>query len=81
VRHGDGMGAKMKRMILLVILLSGCVSNPGVVELWPGTYMLSRVDHGGIFGNEAALQANVVREANDFAKSKGEGGVCSIVAS
>ena len=62
----------MKRTILVVFFLSGCVSNPGIVELSPGTYMLSRVDHGGIFGNEAALQADVVRDANDFAKSKGK---------
>jgi len=62
----------VQRMILVLFLLSGCVSNPGVVELSPGTYMLSRVDHGGIFGNEAALQADVVREANEFAKNKGK---------
>jgi hypothetical protein len=62
----------MKRIILMVLFLAGCVSNPGVVELSPGTYMLSRVDHGGIFGNEATLQANVINEANAFAKSKGK---------
>jgi hypothetical protein len=62
----------MKRIILTALFLAGCVSNPGVVELSPGTYMLSRIDHGGIFGNEAALQANVVNEANAFAKSKGK---------
>jgi hypothetical protein len=62
----------MKRIILAVLLLAGCVSNPGVVELSPGTYMLSKIDHGGIFGNEATLQANVINEANAFAKSKGK---------
>jgi hypothetical protein len=62
----------MKRMTLMALFLVACVSNPGVVELSPGTYMLSRIDHGGIFGNEAALQANVVNEANAFAKSKGK---------
>ena len=62
----------MKLMTLALLLLVGCVSNPGVVELSPGTYMLSRVDHGGIFGNEATLQANVINEANAFAKSKGK---------
>jgi hypothetical protein len=60
----------MRRMALMAVFLTGCASNPGIVELSPGTYMLSRVDHGGIFGNEAALQANVINDANAFAKSK-----------
>jgi hypothetical protein len=62
----------MKRMILMTLFLVSCASNPGIVQLSPGTYMLSRVDHGGIFGNEAALKANVINDANAFAKSKGK---------
>jgi len=62
----------MKRLLLIALFLTGCAGNPGIVQVSPNTYMFSRVDHGGIFGNEAALQANVINEANAFAKSKGK---------
>lgn len=57
---------------LMAFYLAGCASNPGVVQVAPGTYMLSRIDRAGIFGNEAALKAKVINEANAFAKSKGK---------
>lgn len=47
-------------------------ANPGVVKLSPDTYMLSRTDKGGIFGNAAAMKAEVIREANEFAESQGK---------
>jgi putative oligomerization/nucleic acid binding protein len=61
----------MNRIILLALLLAGC-ANPGIVQLSPDTYLLSRVDKGGIFGNAAAMKAHVINQANDFAKSKGK---------
>ncbi|PIZ83329.1 MAG: hypothetical protein COX96_08330 [Candidatus Omnitrophica bacterium CG_4_10_14_0_2_um_filter_44_9] len=64
----------MKKLIYLFvvgILVSGC-ANPGIVKLSPDTYMLSRVDHGGIFGNAASLKAGVIRDANTFAESQGK---------
>jgi hypothetical protein len=59
-------------MLLLFIVVTGCVANPGVVEMSPGTYMLSRQDKAGIFGNASAMHAAVIEEANKFAASKGK---------
>lgn len=38
----------------------------------PDTYMLSRVDHAGMFGNEAKLRAGVIEDANKFAEAQGK---------
>ena len=54
-----------------VVVIAGC-ANPGIVQLSPDTYMLSRTAHAGIFGNAAANKAKVIREANEFAASKGK---------
>lgn len=61
------------RLLALVLLaaLSGC-ANPGIVQISPDTYMLSRDDHGGIFGNANRLKASVIQEANDFAAKQGK---------
>ena len=52
--------------------LGGCVGNPGIVQMSPDTYMLSRTDRAGIFGNASAMKADVIREANEFAARKGK---------
>ena len=57
--------------VFLVVLVGGC-SNPGIVQISPDTYMLSRADHAGIFGNTGALKAGVIKDANEFAASKGK---------
>ncbi|ALO34514.1 hypothetical protein CMT41_07145 [Colwellia sp. MT41] len=62
----------MKQIILLFCLVLTACANPGVVEISPDTYVLFRDDHGGIFGNAGALRADVIRDANKFAKSKGK---------
>ena len=54
-----------------VCCLTGC-ANTGIVKISPDTYMLSRVDHGGIFGNAARMKANVIREATEFAEKQGK---------
>jgi hypothetical protein len=65
------------RLILLNALLAittifmGC-ANPGIVKMSQDTYMLSRTDKGGVFGNASAMKADVIREANEFAASKGK---------
>jgi len=58
-------------IVLFGLLLAGC-ANPKVVQISPGVYQLSRDDHGGIFGNEERLKANVIRDANKFAESQGK---------
>jgi hypothetical protein len=56
---------------LAIATLSGC-ANPGIVKLSPDTYMLSRTDKAGVFGNASAMKADVIREASDFAASQGK---------
>jgi hypothetical protein len=60
-----------KYLIAICLVFAGC-ANPGIVELSPDTYVLYRDDHGGIFGNSGRMRANVIREADMFAKSKGK---------
>jgi hypothetical protein len=71
---GPPKRAAMKRPILLAVTMLAVTAcaNPGIVQLSPDTYMLSRVDKGGVFGNAAAMKASVIQQANDFAASKGK---------
>lgn len=57
--------------ILLAALLVGC-SNPGVIKLSQNTYMISKQDHAGIFGNPASFKADIIQEAHDFAEKQGK---------
>jgi Short C-terminal domain len=64
------------RLTLIICLsfaamLTAC-ANPGISKLSPDTYILSRTDKGGIFGNPSAMKADVLREANEFAESQGK---------
>lgn len=54
-----------------IVAISGC-ANQGIVKLSPDTYMLSKADRGGIFGNAAAMKTEVIQEANAFAESMGK---------
>lgn len=56
-------------VLSLAAVVTGC-ANPGIVKLSPDTYMLSRTDKGGIFGNPSAMKADVIRQANEFAESQ-----------
>ena len=55
----------------LAVVFAGC-ANPGIVKLSPDTYMLSRTDKGGVFGNASAMKADVIREASEFAAAQGK---------
>lgn len=57
--------------VAVALALVGC-ANPGIVQLSPDTYMLSRTDKGGIFGNPSAMKADVIREAGEFAATQGK---------
>jgi hypothetical protein len=57
--------------VLLALVVAGC-ANPGIVQLSPDTYMLSRADRAGIFGNTAALKAGVIKDASEFAAKQGK---------
>jgi hypothetical protein len=56
---------------LLAVAVAGC-ANPGIVQLSPDTYMLSREAHGGIFASAAGLKAGVIQDANKFAENQGK---------
>jgi Short C-terminal domain len=56
---------------VLLAFLAGC-ANTGVVELSPGTFLLSKQDNSGIFGNFERFKTNVIREANGYAAAKGK---------
>lgn len=58
-------------VISLMAVVTGC-ANPGIVKLSSDTYLLSRTDRGGVFGNASAMKADVIREANEFAVSQGK---------
>ena len=58
-------------VISLVTVVTGCF-NPKIVKVAPDTYLLSRVDHAGMFGNATAMKVDVIREANEFAESQGK---------
>ena len=62
----------MKNIVIVVcIFLAGC-ANPGIVQVSPDTYLLSREDHAGIFGSASSLKAGVIADANAFAASQGK---------
>lgn len=69
-------GMKTQRWLVvaslgLAAVVVGC-ANPGIVAMSQNTYMLVKQDRGGIFGNIAALKAEVIQEANSFAASQGK---------
>lgn len=63
---------KEKIVILLLGFLVGCASNPGIVNISPDTYMITRIDKAGMFGNPASMKAMVFQDANSFAASQGK---------
>ena len=58
-------------LVVVALVLSGC-ANPGVVKLSPDTYMITRQDRAGIFGNASKLKAEVIQEASAFAAAQGK---------
>jgi len=58
---------------LLLFAVAGVAGTPEVVQLSPDTYMISKADHGGIFGGGLPkLKAAVIKQANEFAAAQGK---------
>jgi len=55
----------------MVTTLVAC-ANPGIIETSPDTYLLTRTDKAGMFGNASKMKADVLREAAEFAESSGK---------
>ncbi|HKB89659.1 MAG TPA: SHOCT domain-containing protein [Opitutaceae bacterium] len=53
------------------LFVAGCQSS-GIVQLSGDTYMVSKSSAAGAFANMSNLKASVIREANEFAASKGK---------
>lgn len=58
-------------VIMAATTFAAC-TNPEVVEISPDTYLLARTDKAGMFGNASSMKIDVIREANEFAASKGK---------
>jgi len=55
----------------MILFGSGC-SSTGVMQLSSNTYMISKSSSAGMFVDTASLKAGVIRQANEFAESKGK---------
>ena len=62
----------MRLVTLLAALTLAACANAPMVQMSPDTYLISRADRAGIFGNAAAMKANVIQEATNFATSQGK---------
>lgn len=65
---------KLSRPIVLVcavFLLGGCASS-GPIPMGNEAYMISQTSAGGIFRSMSSLKAEVMKQANAFAESKGK---------
>jgi hypothetical protein len=56
----------------IIFLISGCAGSSGIIQLSNNTYMVSRTSAAGAFADMSNLKASVIREANQFAESKGK---------
>lgn len=72
------MKAALLRLVLScaligVILSTGCATaTSGVMQISADTFMISKTSRAGAFANQSAMQAEVIRQANEYAASKGK---------
>jgi hypothetical protein len=55
----------------ILTFLSGCGTS-GVMQLSADTYMISKTSAAGAFASRSGMQADAIREANEFAQKKGK---------
>ena len=56
----------------LFVPTSALAGGPEVIQLSPDTYMITRSSKAGMFTNMSKLKTRVIKQANDFAESKGK---------
>ena len=65
----------MKKSIILfsflIVGLTGCAS-PGVIQLSPDTYVVTKTSTAGMFANRSKMQATAIQNANTFAANMGK---------
>lgn len=57
-------------------LLCGCATTTTPLQLSADTYLISKTSSAGAFASRAGMQAKVIKEANEFAASRGKVAVC-----
>lgn len=55
----------------IMLCIVSC-SGPRVVQIAPGTYMVTKTDAAGAFASISKLKADCIDKANEFAASKGK---------
>ncbi len=66
------MKTKLAIIGLAALVLAGCSTNSGVVAISGDTYMISRNNAAGAFSNIPKMKVEIIKQANDFATSKGK---------
>lgn len=66
----------MKKQICLLAVLAvapafASAGKPEIVQMSTDTYMIAKTSKAGIFGNPAKMKLGMIRQANEFAASKG----------
>jgi hypothetical protein len=68
----------MRKVIVFLIsttvaaLVVACAPPAAFTQVSEDTYLIKRSDKAGIFGNAIEMREDVIREANEFAESKGK---------
>lgn len=58
-------------VLLFVATIGGCATSE-VIPMGTDTYMISQTSAGGVFKSMSSLKAEVIKQANSFAESKGK---------
>lgn len=66
------MNIKLIIIGLAALVLAGCSTNSGVVTISGDTYLISRNNAAGAFSNIPKMKVEIIKQANDFAASKGK---------
>jgi len=60
----------MKKILILVLFIYGCVANTGIVKISDDTYMYAK--QSGWEQSGASIKVQLYKEANDFCKAEGK---------
>ena len=70
------MTTKLAGIVLILAAVTGSSASyagkPEVVQVSPGTYMIFKEDHKGIFGSLAKMKIAIIKQANEYAASQGK---------
>ena len=66
----------MKKQICLLVVIAlapafASAGKPEIVQMSADTYMIAKTSKAGIFGNPAKMKLGIIKQADEFAASKG----------